>query len=234
MFFYSDKSAKRGDDLDALIDGVNQRSFLPKLAECPEKHRDYEKQIDILIQERRSKEEQQVDSLFRYVQHHVFKNDWYKTRLQYRKHFDIEHDRRMTFENLRSVQLLSSGPDGNPSGEEASKNNIRKDADRLWKVYCFTEGRPLASELFLRFMENIGDTETQGNNVLLVPRPEDTSEEPPKLSYGKIFDKIRVEDRASQQRERSTSRTLTEINAGIDAVPLLRYQPTADEVMVQL
>ena len=129
--------------------------------------------------------------------------------------------------------MLSSGPDGNPSGEEASKNFITKDADRLWKVYCFTEGRPLASELFLQFMENIGDKETQGNNVLFVPIVEDTSEEPPKLSYGKIFEKIRIEDRPSQQRERSTSRTLTEINAGIDAVPLLRYKPTAEEVMVQ-
>lgn len=72
-----------------MIDGVNQKSFLPRLRDCPEMPRDWEKQIDALIHEKRTKEEQQVDSLLRFVQHHVFKNDWYKTKIQYREHFDI-------------------------------------------------------------------------------------------------------------------------------------------------
>lgn len=89
----------------------------------------------------------------------------------------------MDYENLRSVQLLYSGPDCNPSGEEASKITIREEADKFWKVYCFTEKKPLASELLLQFMDIIGDRDTQGRKVHLVPIAENKLVEPPKLSY---------------------------------------------------
>ena len=111
----------------------------------------------------------------RYVQHHVFENDWYKTKLQYREHFDIGADRLMLYTDFRSVQLLYNGPDGNPTGKEASLESIKKESTQFWKAYCFTEGKPLASELLLQFMDILGDRETQGRFMLLEPRPEDKS-----------------------------------------------------------